>query len=169
MKPPRYSRQSFPAYRFIPGQTPHPTRDPEGHSYNTGNHALPEHFEPGSWYENEAYLYGVDLYNHGYWWEAHEAWEGCWIAAGKQTETGLFLQGLIQITAGCLKKFQGHIEAGRGLAFDGMDKFPSWKDRLLGIELQPFKEALKEFFTGNLEEQPLIELTFPRDNQKQQH
>lgn len=161
MKPPRYSRQPFPAYRFIPGRTPHPTRDPEGHSYHAGNHALPERFDPERWYECEAFLYGVDLYNHGYWWEAHEAWEACWIAAGKQTETGLFLQGLIQITAGCLKKYQGHTEAGRGLAFEGMEKFPLRRAFFLGIELRPFKETLKEFFTGDLEEQPLIELIFP--------
>lgn len=157
----RYSRTPFPAYRFIPGRTPHPTRDPRGHSYQVPHDPALEHFDPARWHESEAYLYGIDLYNHGYWWEAHEAWEACWIAAGKQTETGLFLQGLIQITAGCLKKHLDQIEAGRGLASDGMDKFPPRKDRYLGIELHPFKEALEEFFTGDLEEHPLIQLTFP--------
>mgnify|MGYP001399614021 CR=1 FL=1 len=26
----------------------------------------------------ERIYYGVDLFNYGYWWEAHEAWEGLW-------------------------------------------------------------------------------------------
>ena len=31
---PRYTRRPFPAYRFVPGKAPHPTCDPDGHSYN---------------------------------------------------------------------------------------------------------------------------------------
>ena len=31
---PRYTNLPLPAYRFVPGKAPHPTRDPDGHSYN---------------------------------------------------------------------------------------------------------------------------------------
>jgi hypothetical protein len=161
-EPPRYSRRPFPAYRFVPGRTPHPTRDPAGHSY--GHRPTPAaSFDAERWYREDDYLYGVDLYNHGYWWEAHEAWESCWAAAGKLTPTGLFLQGLIQITAGCLKKHQGHTDAGRRLAQEGLDKFPLREHRFLGIELHSFRQSLLDFFAGNKREQPLIELTFPDD------
>ena len=59
--------------------------------------------DPTMWYDCESYLYGVDLFNHAYWWEAHEAWEGPWRAAGRQSATGFFLQGLIQISVARLK------------------------------------------------------------------
>ena len=153
----RYSQHPFPEYRFIPGKTPHPTRDPGGHSRGRDDAEPLEQFDPLYWHNSEAYLYGVDLYNHGYWWEAHE----CWIAAGKNTQTGLFLQGLIQVAAGCLKKHQGHEDAGRRLAFEGMEKFPLRHGRLLGIELAPLKQALTRFFNGERDDQPVIELVFP--------
>ena len=57
---------------------PHPTQDERGHSYSRGEEAPALYFPPESWRENADYLYGVDLYNHGYLWEAHEAWEGLW-------------------------------------------------------------------------------------------
>ncbi|MFQ5661093.1 MAG: hypothetical protein ACE5GZ_11755 [Gammaproteobacteria bacterium] len=31
---PRYTNRPFPSYRYVPGKAPHPTRDPDGHSYN---------------------------------------------------------------------------------------------------------------------------------------
>lgn len=161
MNPPRYSQRPFPAYRFIPGRSPHPTRDPDGHSYGREETAPPESFDPAHWHRYETYLYGVDLYNHGYWWEAHEAWEACWIAAGKHTETGLFLQGLIQIAAGSLKKHQGYGDAAQRLAWEGMGKFPLQQGCLLGIELPSFKRELMDFFAGVTEEQPPIRLDIP--------
>ena len=79
----RYCRErKFPPYRHIPGFTPHPVKDPRGHSYekehkrscNTTTLVLP----PEKWQNNQQYLYGVDLFNFSYWWEAHEAWEEDW-------------------------------------------------------------------------------------------
>ena len=65
-------------------------------------------FEAENWHSCEEYLYGVDLFNHGFWWEAHEALETVWLAAGgRHTETGTFIQGLIQITVAHLKWFSG--------------------------------------------------------------
>jgi hypothetical protein len=42
-------------------------------------------------------LLGVDLFNHGYYWEAHEAWEAVWNAAGRRGPVASFLKGLIQL------------------------------------------------------------------------
>ena len=36
----------FPAYAFLPGRDPHPTRDPSGHSYDGENEGPAEYFEP---------------------------------------------------------------------------------------------------------------------------
>jgi hypothetical protein len=156
--PPRYSRLAFPAYRYIPGRFPHPTRDPDGHSYGREAPAL-QAFDPDRWQDCESYLYGVDLFNNGYWWEAHEAWEACWIAAGRTSPAGLFLQGLIQVAAACLKKHQGHRDGALRLAADGLDKFPGDRHSMLGIGVQPLKEALQDFFAGRRADQPLIILS----------
>jgi predicted metal-dependent hydrolase len=48
-------------------------------------------------------LYGVDLFNHGYYWEAHESWEGLWLACGRSGRTAWFLKGLIKLAAAGVK------------------------------------------------------------------
>ncbi len=44
---------------------------------------------------------GVQLFNEGQYWEAHEAWERAWIPDRHGPERG-FYKGLIQLAAGCL-------------------------------------------------------------------
>lgn len=43
------------------------------------------------------FLRGIDLFNAGKFWEAHEAWEELWLAA--ESDVVQFLQGLIQLAA----------------------------------------------------------------------
>jgi uncharacterized protein len=73
----------FPPYAYAPGDTPHPTRDPRGHSYAAG-FEIPERPDPEEWRACRDYLYGIDLFNHGFYWEAHEVWEGLWVACGRR-------------------------------------------------------------------------------------
>ena len=44
---------------------------------------------------------GIELFNSGQYWDAHEAWEHEWMPDRKGPESG-FYKGLIQIAAGCL-------------------------------------------------------------------
>lgn len=44
---------------------------------------------------------GIDLFNKGHYWEAHELWEREWMPDRKGPNSG-FYKGLIQIAAGCL-------------------------------------------------------------------
>lgn len=46
-------------------------------------------------------LRGIELFNSGLYWEAHEVWEGDWMLDRKGTDAG-FYKGLIQVAAGCL-------------------------------------------------------------------
>src|SRR5207245_6627760 len=58
----------FPPYAFVPGRFPHPISDPRGHSY--GIKPLPcEPPDPDRWNECRPCLVGIDLFNHGYYWE----------------------------------------------------------------------------------------------------
>jgi hypothetical protein len=155
--PPRYTRRPFPRYRYVPGKMPHPTRDPDGHSYGREPPAI-RNFDPERWQDCEEYLYGIDLFNHGYWWEAHEALEAVWVAAGRHTTTGLFLQGLIQVSAGLLKHYQGLKTGAEMLCTDGLVKLRLRTGVFLGIDVNRLASETRDFLAGHGAGPPIIEL-----------
>lgn len=57
--------------------------------------------------EPDEFLYAVDLFNHGYYWEAHEAWEGLWKTHGRLGPQARFYQGLIKLAAAAVKAREG--------------------------------------------------------------
>ncbi len=94
--------QKIPAYSYVPGKFPHPHRDPAGHSHGFEQ----EHVDPPSveqWRECSSYLWGIDLFNAGFYWEAHEAWEQVWIAVARQGTIADFLKALIKLAAAGVK------------------------------------------------------------------
>ena len=96
----------LPPYSFVPGHRPHPVSDPAGHSFGTAPPTPPE-FDPAAWATNRTYLYAIDLFNHGYYWEAHEAWESLWHACGRTGRIADFLKGLIKLAAAGVKVREG--------------------------------------------------------------
>ena len=154
---PRYTKRPFPEYRFVPGKAPHPTRDPDGHSYNKTAVQLGI-FKSGDWQSCDEYLYGIDLFNHEYWWESHEALEAVWVAAGRRTETGFFIQGLIHIAVAHLKWFQGFHDTASRMASEGLEKMKSIKGIYMGIDIGAFRSDVKEYFAGNIESPVIITL-----------
>ena len=153
----RYTNRAFPPYRFIPGESPHPTRDPDGHSYKNMSEQL-KSFENKQWQSCDAYLYGIDLFNYGYWWEAHEALEAVWIVAGRKTETGLFTQGLIQVSVAHLKKHQGFDDVAKRIAIEGLEKMMRKENIYLGIDVSKFRSHVESYFTGDNKMPVVIEL-----------
>jgi len=161
---PRYTETPFPAYRYLPFQPeiPHPRNDPAGHSYGLKDLYLPQ-FMPEDWRDCEPYLHGVDLFNNGYWWEAHEAWESVWLAAGRETEHGNFVQGLIQLAGAQLKRFTGVSRGAQMLTETGIAKLllvDKTAGFYLGIEVMPFIEEVKRCLREDSGEFPRIELSF---------
>lgn len=105
---PRYAPElPLPPYAYVPGKLPHPISDPRGHSY--GQAAAPSLAPSEPWSESRAYRFGIDLFNHGYYWEAHEAWEAVWQAAGRSGDIADFLKGLIKLAAAGVKAREGNI------------------------------------------------------------
>jgi|GEM_PF-137930 len=92
----------FPPYAYVPGHRPHPTRSEAGHSFGVAEQT-PEPMAPDQWRDCAPYLEGLELFNAGYYWEAHEAWEGLWVAAGRAGAMGEFFQGLIKLSVAGLK------------------------------------------------------------------
>ena len=157
---PRYSSRAFPAYRFVPGLHPHPHRDPDGHSYGTETPILDD-WLPEEWRSLEPYLHGIDLYNFAYWWEAHEALEELWHAAGRTSTHARFVQGIIHVSAANLNLHRGNDAAGRRQARRGIDRLGERAGRIwMGIEVDRFIRQVEDFVTDRAPWPPLIELIF---------
>jgi hypothetical protein len=96
----------FPPYSFVPGRSPHPVSDPAGHQYGIAPSSV-EPIDPDNWQQSRDYLRAIDLFNHGFYWEAHEAWERLWHAAGRTGSLADFLKGLIKLAAAGVKVREG--------------------------------------------------------------
>ncbi|MDA2929586.1 DUF309 domain-containing protein [Acidobacteria bacterium AH-259-O06] len=144
----RYTSKVFPPYRHLPGLTPHPQRHPKGHQYGKVE-VPPEPFNPSSWRHSSDYLYGADLYNFVYYWEAHEAWEGIWKTTKRVDIPGIYLQGLIQISAALLKREQGIRRGMKSLARAGLGKLREvvfLHPFYCGLDLEDYVERMEMVF-----------------------
>jgi len=140
--PPRLvPEMPFPSYAFVPGYFPHPLSNPQGHSFGSQL----EHYrcpEPTNWQACRPFLRGVDLFNYGYYWEAHEVWEGLWNACGRSGITAGFLKGLIKLAAAGVKFRQGvikgvhtHSERAAALFCETAASLEKSEPRYLGLQL----------------------------------
>ena len=138
----RYTDIPFPGYRYIPFRPdlPHPRHDPRGHSYAQDDEPLTQ-FTERDWPNCRPYLYGVDLFNHRYWWEAHEAWEAIWLAAGRNSQAGCFIQGLIQLAAGQLKRIMEEPSGASLLTDSAAEKLAVGGSLFLGIAVEPLSKS----------------------------
>ncbi len=94
--------EPFPPYSYVPGKFPHPIRDPQGHSFGKVETPIPRP-DAAAWRDCRTFLWGVDLFNAGYFWEAHEAWEQAWHACGRQGPEADFFKALIKLAAAGVK------------------------------------------------------------------
>ncbi len=145
----------FPPYAFLPGRDPHPPRHPEGHSYGE-EEELPGWLPAEDWRANGDYLHGIDLYNHGYLWEAHEAWEGLWHQAKHDPHQADHLQGLIQCAAAALKVRMGQPRGLVALAALGTERLErvasGASPTYMGLDLVAFVAAFRAFAASEPED-----------------
>jgi hypothetical protein len=120
-----------------------------------------EALDPAHWEACDTYRYAIDLFNHGYWWEAHEGLEELWRAAGRGTPLGTFLQGLIQISAALLKNAVGSRSAAQSLARSGRARLLRSSGPLLGIDPTALTASVDEYLSGRSEIPPQISLRVP--------
>ena len=153
---PRYAPdRAFPSYRHLPGETPHPRKHSRGHSYGIPDLCESPPLTAANWRSNAAYLYGADLFNYAYWWEAHEQWEGLWLQAKeKPHEVDLsrdYLQGLIQASASLLKWHQGFAGGMRRLetrARSRLQRVASSRPDYMGLDVGEFLRCLGRLLAG---------------------
>ncbi|MAE46112.1 MAG: hypothetical protein CMJ86_04380 [Planctomycetes bacterium] len=148
-------QRPFPPYAFLPGRDPHPTRDPRGHSAGIEDDSTPQELtDIEDWSTTPEYLFGIDLYNHGYLWEAHEAWEALWHLAKPDPLRADFLQGLIQCTAATLKVRMGQPQGLEALARMGTERLERVAQQSGGVYMRLSVQAFLEAFRAFAASQP---------------
>ena len=125
---PRYSDEPLPPYSYVPGHAPHPISDPRGHMYGHAAATRPP-LVLDQWQDSEAYRYGVDLFNHGFYWEAHEAWESLWHAASRRGVVATWLKALIKLAAAAVKLREGNAAGARRHANRALELFEEVKSQ----------------------------------------
>lgn len=158
--PPRHLPDiPFPPYTYVPGRTPHPISDPSGHMY--GEEPQPVELDVENWQTCTTYLRGIDLFNHGYYWEAHESWEALWHAAGRQGPIADFLKGLIKLAAAGVKSLEGN-QAGRDRharraaeLFKAAGNSKADATTLMGLSLQVLIESAARIAKTSLDPSPI--------------
>lgn len=151
----------FPKYAFVPGRHPHPVTDPRGHHFGCPQAPVGA-LDPADPLRSREYLFAIDLFNAGYYWEAHEAWEGLWIAAGRRGAVADFLKGLIKLAAAGVKAREGssegvvrHARRARELLETIRSDAVVRDDQLAGLGITRLIEIATE-----LTERPVIDAQF---------
>lgn len=159
---PRYlPQQEWPAYAYRPGRDPHPTRDRRGHSHDVPPDDSPAE-PPSRWAASPRYLRGVDLYNHGFGWEAHEVWESLWLRPSDPVQAEC-LQALIQLAAASVQQSIGHDDGRSRLchrALDHLRHVDRDGDRVyMGLDLTALQQALEDYAIDG-SRRPVLRLDF---------
>jgi predicted metal-dependent hydrolase len=84
---------------------------------------------------------GVQLFNAGLYWEAHEAWEEAWTPDRRGPDRG-FYKGLIQVAAGCLHYKRRNRRGALNKWRSGIGYLRPYLPRHHGVELAPLVERV---------------------------
>ncbi len=134
----------LPPYSYVPGGPwPHPNRAKQAGGARSGEPSrarpLPEDLAASPWFRR-----AVRLFDAGYYWEAHEAWEALWHAAGRRGATADVLRGLIKLAAAGIKVRERREAGVRTHARRAADCFASARrqggSHQLGLDLDAWIE-----------------------------
>jgi Domain of unknown function (DUF309) len=116
----------LPSWKHRPGQRQKSQKD-FSDSYHADHSPLgrvkalvPQNYALEVPVRDPCFLYGLDLHDSGYFWEAHEIWEAVWMASPQNGCDRIALRALIQITNGCLKHMLGQAKARNRLVTEAL-------------------------------------------------
>ena len=134
----------LPELPHIPGRTARPVTSP---AFDAAA-AAPIYTVDRMCRENETFLYGLELYAAGFFWEAHEVWEPVWMRAPGNSRERLLVQGLIQLSNACLKIVMHRPEAATrllGIAHEKIAEAGLGGPIMMGLALSPLTDAIHDF------------------------
>ena len=103
---------------------------------------------------------GVELFNIGKYWDAHEVWEREWMPDRKGPESG-FYKGLIQIAAGCLHYTRRNRRGAINKWRSGADYLRPYLPAHKGLRLAPLVSSV-DGYVAAMNGRDWPELTMPR-------
>jgi predicted metal-dependent hydrolase len=107
---------------------------------------------------------GIDLFNSGRYWDAHEAWEHEWMADRKGLDAG-FYKGLIQVAAGCLHYGRRNRRGAVNKWRSGADYLRPYQRSHRGVALGRLVITM-DGFLAEMKARDWPELTMPRIDQE---
>jgi hypothetical protein len=101
---------------------------------------------------------GIELFNRGLYWDAHEAWEHEWMPDRKGPDSGFF-KGLIQVAAGCLHYTRHNRRGAVNKWRSGADYLRPYLPAHRGVRLAPLVSTVDGFLEAIAREDwPLLEM-----------
>lgn len=82
---------------------------------------------------------GIERFNEGRFWDAHESWETLWLDSDEPEKT--FLQGLIQLTAAFHHFQRGTLSGGVRLVDTAVEKLSAYPPGFMGVVRSDAVEA----------------------------
>ena len=125
-------KDSLPPYSYVPGRFPHPATDPAGHSFAHQPQSVAP-LDPARWQQSREFCHALRLFDAGYYWEAHEAWEALWVAAGRTGPDATALKGLIKLAAAGVKAREGNAAGVERHARRAAELFRAAQSELCGV------------------------------------
>jgi predicted metal-dependent hydrolase len=103
---------------------------------------------------------GIELFNSGRYWDAHEAWEHEWMPDRKGPDAG-FYKGIIQVAAGCLHYGRRNRRGSVNKWTSGARYLRPYLPTHKGVELVPLVNAVDGYLAA-MQGRDWPELTMPR-------
>ena len=103
---------------------------------------------------------GIELFNSGLYWEAHEVWEEAWTPDRRGPDSG-FYKGLIQVAAGCLHYTRHNRRGAVNKWTSGAEYLRPYLPAHRGVPLAPLVGAVEEFLRA-MAQHEWPDLTMPR-------
>ncbi len=90
--------------------------------------------------DRAAFQHGIELFNQGKFFDAHEVWEDVWRAA--PAEEKKFLQGLIQVAVALHHDSRGNLEGAQSLLQRAARNLSDYLDSFAGLDLGGIRAAV---------------------------
>jgi hypothetical protein len=91
--------------------------------------------------DGQAFRRGIEQFNTGRFFDAHETWEEVWLRSPEPEKT--FLQGIIQIAAAFHHYSRGNLRGARSLFHAGLGRLARFPDIHRGIALGSLRAAVQ--------------------------
>jgi 4a-hydroxytetrahydrobiopterin dehydratase len=129
-----------PREKYIPGENKKPSEHMQFfHSLYEG-----DPLNESNYLKHDGFLYGIDLFNHGYFWETHEVFELLWNQVGKKNKIANVLQSVIFFAAALLKCNSKQLKSANKHFESAKRVWPKDKEEVFGINTIGYFKHIEE-------------------------